>query len=82
MTPVEASAGEFFCSFGDPSPGTAGVYLVGYKDKRPQRACDQRGVRGLRRILRMRRISCPGTSSQGQGPCRKRRQAAVPVGVS
>ncbi len=27
MTPVEASAGEFFCSFGDPSPGTAGVYL-------------------------------------------------------
>ncbi len=27
MTPVEATAGEFFCSFGDPSPGTAGVYL-------------------------------------------------------
>lgn len=27
MTPVEASAGEFFCSFEIPCPGTAGINL-------------------------------------------------------
>ena len=30
MTPVEASAGEFFCSFETPCPGTAGINLKNY----------------------------------------------------
>lgn len=32
MTPVEASAGEFFCSFETPCPGTAGINLKNYKN--------------------------------------------------
>ena len=31
MTPVEASAGEFFCSFETPCPGTAGIKLKNYR---------------------------------------------------
>lgn len=31
MTPVEASAGEFFCSFETPCPGTAGINLKNYR---------------------------------------------------
>ena len=31
MTPVEASAGEFFCSFEIPCPGTAGINLKNYR---------------------------------------------------
>ena len=31
MTPVEASAGEFFCSFEIPSSGTAGINLKKYR---------------------------------------------------
>ena len=32
MTPVEASAGEFFCSFETPCPGTAGINLKNYNN--------------------------------------------------
>lgn len=35
MTPVEASAGEFFCSFETPCPGTAGINLKNYKNIEP-----------------------------------------------
>ena len=31
MTPVEASAGELFCSFETPCPGTAGINLKNYR---------------------------------------------------
>ena len=31
MTPVDASAGEFFCSFEIPCPGTAGINLKHYR---------------------------------------------------
>lgn len=31
MTPVEASAGEFFCSFETPCPGTVGINLKNYR---------------------------------------------------
>ena len=31
MTPVEASAGEFFCSIETPCPGTAGINLKNYR---------------------------------------------------
>ena len=31
MTPVEASAGEFFCSFETPCPGTARINLKNYR---------------------------------------------------
>ena len=34
MTPVEASAGEFFCSFETPCPGTAGINLKNYSRRK------------------------------------------------